>query len=127
MNKKSIEPVFRQSSYNQNYWLAQDGERRRNLQYLDGHADSMPPVYSYTHPDVTVRTWGDREYEYQQHRPKSAIYERSGNMYNQYMNMDKKDLQRTQSLDSQREMNFDTDTLESEVHKCSCCGKGLCK
>lgn len=90
----------------------------------------MPPVYANTHPDVTVRTWGDREYEYQQHRPRSAIYNRSGsggNMYDQYVNVDKKDLQRTQSLDSHRDMEYETDTLESEVHKCSCCGKGLCK
>lgn len=103
------------------------------MQYSDSQVDrrySMPPVYSNTHPDVTVRTWGDREYEYQQHRPRSAIYDRTGmggNVYDQYMNMDKKDLQRTQSLDSRRDLDYETDLLEPEVHNCSCCGKGLCK
>lgn len=124
VNKKSFEPLYQQTTYNQNYWLTQDSEQKRNS---DNHTDrrySIPPVYSNLHPDIT---WGDREYECQQYRPRSAICNKFQRDDDQFVNMDKKILQRTQSLDSHRGVDYNTDTLESEVHKCSCCGKGLCE
>ncbi|KFM81203.1 LIM and calponin domains-containing protein 1, partial [Stegodyphus mimosarum] len=133
VSRKSIEPVFRQSNYNQNYWLAQDGELKQSLQYANTHTErrySMPPPSTNHHPDVTVRTWGDREYEFQQQRPRSAVWNKTsngGDLYGLYSQTEKQDVLRTRSLDSHRDMNCDTNILESEVHSCSCCGKGLCE
>ncbi|XP_055926594.1 uncharacterized protein LOC129958281 [Argiope bruennichi] len=130
LSKKSIEPVFRQTTYNQNYWLTQDDERKRSIQtgeHLIDRRYSMPPCQT-SHPDVTVRTWGDREYEFQKQRPRSAVWNTtaaSGDMYDTYSR--KQDLMRTHSYDGHGEVNFDSDILESEAHKCSSCGKGLCE
>ncbi|GBL83836.1 hypothetical protein AVEN_132710-1 [Araneus ventricosus] len=130
LSKKSIEPVFRQTTYNQNYWLTQDDERKRSIQTSEHLADrrySMPPCQT-SHPDVTVRTWGDREYEFQKQRPRSAVWNTSavsGDIYDSYPH--KQDIMRTHSFDSHGEVNCDSDILESEAHKCSCCGKGLCE
>lgn len=129
VSKKSVEPVFRHTTYNQNYWLTQD-ERKRNPQISDSLADrrySMPPCQN-SHPDVTVRTWGDREYEFQKQRPRSAVWSSppvGGDLYDSYSH--KQDILRTHSLDGHREVSCDSNTFESEVHKCSCCGEGLCE
>ncbi|GIX69938.1 uncharacterized protein CEXT_462881 [Caerostris extrusa] len=129
VSKKAIEPVFRQITYNQNYWLTQEDERKRNIETLENLADrrySMPPSQNY-HPHVTVRTWGDREHEYQKLRPRSAVWSSSTvseDLCDSYSH--KQDIIRTHSLDSHRQ-NYDSNMLESEAHKCASCGKGLCE
>ncbi|KAG8176984.1 hypothetical protein JTE90_022534 [Oedothorax gibbosus] len=130
VSKKSVEPVFHQSTYNQNYWLAQDDERKKIAQCAPNAVDrrlSMPQFTSH-HPDVTIRTWGDREYEFQKQRPRSAVWNSTdnGDAYDPYSYNRKQDILRSHSLDSHRD-NCDVDTLESEVHNCSSCGKGLCE
>ncbi|GFU18220.1 PDZ domain-containing protein [Nephila pilipes] len=125
-NKKSMEPVYRQASYNQNYWFSQD-ERLKMPDNLADRRYSMPPGQN-SHPDVTVRTWGDREYEFQKQRPRSVVWNSippGSELYESYFH--KQDILRTRSLDGHGEDNFGTDTFELEAHNCSCCGERLCE
>ncbi|PRD36118.1 UNVERIFIED_CONTAM: hypothetical protein NCL1_09618 [Trichonephila clavipes] len=133
VSKKSVEPVFRQTTYNQNYWLTQD-ERKRNIQISDNLADrrySMPPCQN-SHPGVTVRTWGDREYEFQKQRPRSAVWNSppvAGDIYDSYSH--KQDILRTHSLDGSA-MGIEALRLYFHIECFRCCicrmqlGNGSC-
>lgn len=83
--RRSVDPVFQENRGTQNFWLAKEAEKRNSFQRTNPQPHnvvdrrySMPPAYSGTrqHPDVTVRTWGDREPSFQQ-RPKSAVWDAS--------------------------------------------------
>lgn len=83
--RRSVDPVLQESRGTQNFWLAQEAEKRNSFQRISPQPHnvvdrrySMPPAYggSRQHPDVTVRTWGDRELSFQQ-RPKSAVWDAS--------------------------------------------------
>ncbi|XP_015905827.1 serine-rich adhesin for platelets isoform X2 [Parasteatoda tepidariorum] len=126
ISKRVTEPLFRQTSYDQNYWIAQDAGRKHTSQVDVPNRRYSMTSQSNTHPDVTLRTWDDRESEFQKQRPRSAQWNSSNSRisYNSDSCL-KQSVLRTQSLNDYEDIECSSDVLESEVHKCSCCKEGL--